>query len=709
MNYSDLKISRDSRSMDEICNVEKMQYQKHQLFCRRWFENNNRKMLLFHGLGSGKTLTSIYVAEGLLENNKIEKVYAITPASLRKNFEKELSSGLMKNTYKHTPHKYNIMSYQKFVKLFENDGLDLKNALVIIDEVQNIVSDSGSMYKKFFHALVTKSPNNMRLLLLSGTPMFDKPHEIAMTLNLLGLPKLFNVNTFYKDYLKNGNIVNEESFMEKVYPFVSGFKGISPKAYATRKDITVNCLMRASQRIGYDMTVNEANNTGLSKAFLSGPRMAANAIYGNGGIGKTFVKGARRKDVFSPKFIKNFSAKFHQCIKRLKKTKKQAFIYSNFVESGGVNDLVIAMKLHGIKSSRFGIFQTNQDEKNKLLIQRFNDGKFQFIIGSPAMKEGISLKNCREVHLLDPYWNLSRVNQVIGRAIRFCSHASLPKYERRVNVYHYIAKIQDLKTVDEHIVDISKQKANVINKFEQLLYRASADCNLFYNSTGLNSLDCFKRDSSNNVTKLKGFFNIIYKNSKYVSSDIKKEKRLLETLQAQGIVSKEQIIFNTHLYGKQNARFGFIHKELNKYIGKTKYHKSEKEYIKLKLKVPRKIKSSGTKINKKSKGLVFASVPKVSYIKVKGPKAKKDVKCSHEQDTDGNCSDIKFPFKREKCCFSRPGKKSTGIVIGGDKVYADGKYTKTMTLAQLTKTALMYNKLLMPKMKRRNIINSLRR
>ena len=44
----------------------------------------------------------------------------------------------------------------------------------------------------------------------------------------------------------------------------------------------------------------------------------------------------------------------------------------------------------------------------------------------------------------------------------------------------------------------------------------------------------------------------------------------------------------------------------------------------------------------------------------------------------------------------------TGAVLF--HIYTDGKYTKTMSLDELTKIALSYRKKLQPKMKRQNII-----
>lgn len=43
-----------------------------------------------------------------------------------------------------------------------------------------------------------------------------------------------------------------------------------------------------------------------------------------------------------------------------------------------------------------------------------------------AGAEGLSLRNVRTVHIMEPYWNKVRTDQVKGRAVRICSHSDLP-------------------------------------------------------------------------------------------------------------------------------------------------------------------------------------------------------------------------------------------------------------------------------------------
>lgn len=119
--------------------------------------------------------------------------------------------------------------------------------------------------------------------------------------------------------------------------------------------------------------------------------------------------------------------------------------------------------------------------------------KVMFITQSGA--EGISLKNVRQVHVMEPYWNQNRVDQVIGRARRMCSHVALPSEERNFTVYNYLmqlspAQIKKSKsdnvlavndkhvTTDETISQIAARKTRVLAQFLECMRRAAVDCGL---------------------------------------------------------------------------------------------------------------------------------------------------------------------------------------------------------------------------------------
>ena len=96
---------------------------------------------------------------------------------------------------------YQIISYHKFNNMCKNCKIKLKDHLIIIDEVQNMISESGIFYKNLKQQIMS-TKDNVKIVLLSATPMFDKPVEIALTLNLLKPKiKLPTGNDFNKMFL----------------------------------------------------------------------------------------------------------------------------------------------------------------------------------------------------------------------------------------------------------------------------------------------------------------------------------------------------------------------------------------------------------------------------------------------------------------------------------------------------------------------------
>ena len=115
-----------------------------------------------------------------------------------------------------------------------------------------------------------------------------------------------------------------------------------------------------------------------------------------------------------------------------------------------------------------------------------------FITQSGA--EGISLKNVRQVHITEPYWNKNRIDQVIGRANRTNSHAALPNADRNFTAYMYQmvfseAQLEDRKkrrllqkdknkTTDQVIIGIAERKHVIIEHFLTAMRKAAVDCPL---------------------------------------------------------------------------------------------------------------------------------------------------------------------------------------------------------------------------------------
>ena len=95
--------------------------------------------------------------------------------------------------------------------------------------------------------------------------------------------------------------------------------------------------------------------------------------------------------------------------------------------------------------ARFALWTgTESAELRTALLRYFNQDTNMYgqqclvLMATASGAEGISLFNTRQVHIMEPYWNLVRTNQVIGRARRVRSHVRLPEKHRSVRVYEYI-------------------------------------------------------------------------------------------------------------------------------------------------------------------------------------------------------------------------------------------------------------------------------
>ena len=136
--------------------------------------------------------------------------------------------------------------------------------------------------------------------------------------------------------------------------------------------------------------------------------------------------------------------------------------------------------------------------------------------------EGINLKNCRFVHLLEPYWHPVRIDQVIGRARRIDSHKDLPDNLREIKVFLYLMKFTDsqlkgelsmeliksvadksklhpsrIYTSDQTLYETSKIKEDIQAQMLKAIKEASMDCALHTSVNNDEQLVCFNYTDPN--------------------------------------------------------------------------------------------------------------------------------------------------------------------------------------------------------------------
>jgi len=536
--------------------------QKHQIFLKNLISPKTpySSILVKHDMGTGKAASAILIAENFLGNNPIYVM--VKNKNILNNFRLEL---LVKHTstqdgyndylqmyisefeqlsqyeqlrtqeqaFRRINKQFKFLTMDAFVnQVDKNEITNFSNSLLIIDEVHNVTGNDryDSLMK------VLERSVNVKMVLLSATPMFDSIKEIFEITNLLNKKKVLPIrnelvsNDFISvslkrkideannDFLQNAlisaksvlTLKGQEELIKNLKGKVSYLKQNSsnfPKRINIGSDDLqlVTCQMSDYQfRVYKNKTLLEINKGGLFKEISD----ASTIVYPNGETGSL---GFKSVDLINKTNLKMYSNKISTMMEFIEESPGIVMIYSNYVTEGGTALVEKILKLFGYTKyktsggSNIGhsyiVFSSNMSDKyrNRLLsdinsIENKTGDRIRIIIGSPAMSEGISFKCVRQVHLLEPAWNTARIEQVIGRTIRNFSHVNLPESERNVQVYRYASTFNDTKTIDLIKYKIADLKDHSIKHVEYLLKQIAIDCNLLHSVNKMNPDFNFTRD-----------------------------------------------------------------------------------------------------------------------------------------------------------------------------------------------------------------------
>jgi hypothetical protein len=389
-------------------------------------------LLLYHGLGSGKSLSGIAASQG-------EKTDVVVPASLRGNFQKEVK----KHTSGYAP---SIMSYDKAVKTPASGNT------LIVDEAHMLGAPDSARSQE----MLRKAPEYKKRILLTGTPIRNHPYEIAPLLRMVRGddavptdPKAFNEQFISERKVSPGilarifhgakagveyRIKNPDKFSSLVKGYVD-YHAPARDNFPSVTHETVDVPMSGEQQKYYDFVMQKADpalrykiQRGLPpskaeasnlNAFLSGARQVANSTKGFGG---TEVTPKIQKAVTA---LQDLNAKDKNF---------RGLVYSNYLDAG-VRDYASQLKSSGVSHAIFD--GSLSDSKRKAMIHDYNAGKIKVLLISGAGSQGLDLKGTKLIQLLEPHWNNARLEQAEGRGIRYKSHDHLPEGERHVLVQRY--------------------------------------------------------------------------------------------------------------------------------------------------------------------------------------------------------------------------------------------------------------------------------
>jgi hypothetical protein len=126
------------------------------------------------------------------------------------------------------------------------------------------------------------------------------------------------------------------------------------------------------------------------------------------------------------------------------------------------------------------ISPNNDFEVKGLTGEDNKDGhKVKVVLISRAGSEGIDLKFIRQVHILEPWYNMNRIEQIIGRAVRNLSHKALEFEERNVEIFMHgtiLGKENIEEAADLYVYRVAEFKAIQIGNITRLLKESAVDC-----------------------------------------------------------------------------------------------------------------------------------------------------------------------------------------------------------------------------------------
>jgi hypothetical protein len=206
----------------------------------------------------------------------------------------------------------------------------------------------------------------------------------------------------------------------------------------------------------------------------------------------------------NPRFSEETIASFRDGLGDVDRPKRKRFI--SFTGEGSKEQRALVLNIFNgnfdkLPADMRAVLEPFKEKKN-------TTGDICWVIGiTGAGAEGISLKCCRSVHIMEPYWNNVRLDQVKGRAIRICSHKDLPFKDREVEIYTYytvfseeqkrsdkidqtIRGTDNNETSDEKVFYVSIKKDKINQEILKLMKESAVDCEL--NAGENDGIQCFR-------------------------------------------------------------------------------------------------------------------------------------------------------------------------------------------------------------------------
>lgn len=379
--------------------------------------------------------------------------------------------------------------------------------------------------------------NDKREYLYDNTKIFDNQNN----LNPNAIKFISQMSSNYISYLRGNNPFN---FAFKLSPKLSGYDVLSKvipktengnlipesdKNWISNVEDGIITSQLGQKQLEYLASKEPVNEEDIIKNNFNALQ-PTNIVYDNSigkvGFNNTFIKVNDKEQIIvrynekyknmlapDPEYLGLHSGKFLLLSDIIKKTKGIILIYSRYIYAGVIPVGIMLEHMgfsrlntdnilekpeithntiyEGIENPKYCILSsadpeimgnTTIDSLMKVVNNPLNqNGELvKVVLMTPVAGEGLNFMNIREIHLLESWYHFNRVDQIIGRGIRNCSHKNLPIEERNVTVFmHCGINGYEKETADIHAYRISSRKLYQSYLVDEIIRNNSIDCGLF--------------------------------------------------------------------------------------------------------------------------------------------------------------------------------------------------------------------------------------
>lgn len=266
------------------------------------------------------------------------------------------------------------------------------------------------------------------------------------------------------------------------------------------------------------------------------------------------IEGTEVSEYLSKEAVTEYSPKFAKVLENLTEPSNRGLhlVYSHFRTIEGIGILRLILLANGMaefkikqmgenwvldireedmSKEKFVLYTGTESPEEKEIIRNIYNGNWELVPSTIVTElrktadnnmygeiikiimitasgaEGINLRNTRYVHIVEPYWHMVRIEQVVGRARRIGSHLDLPEELRTVKVFLYVSslseeqkndgqnvelRIRDISridkktpvTTDETLYEIASLKQQINNEILRAIKESAVDCNIHSTSSG---------------------------------------------------------------------------------------------------------------------------------------------------------------------------------------------------------------------------------